>query len=125
MDNIDLVLRNNQLSVENRVCMKISEFQDLIKDLYFKQDLNRGINATFIWLIEEIGEFAHILRSKEIDIKKASEELADIIAWTSSLANLLEIDLEFTLLKKYPGKCIKCKSKPCICEKELFLQEEK
>ena len=97
--------------------MKISEFQNLIKDLYFKQDLNRGINATFIWLIEEIGEFARILRNKVFDKQNASEELADIIAWTSSLANLLEIDLESALSKKYPDKCIKCNSKPCVCQK--------
>ncbi|MEE9377492.1 MAG: MazG nucleotide pyrophosphohydrolase domain-containing protein [Candidatus Lokiarchaeia archaeon] len=97
--------------------MKISDFQNLIKDLYFKQDQNRGINASFIWLIEEIGEFARILRNKEINIINASEELADIIAWTSSIANLLDVDLESAILKKYPGTCLKCKSNPCICGK--------
>ncbi len=97
--------------------MKVSEFQNLIKDLYFKRDLNRGIEVTFIWLIEEIGEFARVLRNKVLNRQNASEELADIIAWTSSLANLLEINLESALLKKYPGKCIKCKSNPCICQK--------
>jgi NTP pyrophosphatase (non-canonical NTP hydrolase) len=97
--------------------MKISEFQHLIKDLYFTQDQNRGIKTTFIWLIEEIGEFARILRNKEIDIKNASEELADIIAWTNSLANLLDIDLESSISKKYPGICFRCKSNPCICGK--------
>ncbi|MFX1502454.1 MAG: MazG nucleotide pyrophosphohydrolase domain-containing protein [Promethearchaeota archaeon] len=97
--------------------MKISEFQNLIKDLYIHRDSGRGLNATFIWLIEEIGEFARVLKSKEIDIKKASEELADIVAWTNSLANLLDIDLESALSKKYPGFCVRCKSKPCICEK--------
>ncbi len=97
--------------------MKISEFQNLIKDLYFEQDRNRGVEGTFIWLVEEIGEFARILRKKEIDIENASEELADIIAWTSSLANLLEIDLESSISNKYPEKCLRCKSKPCICGK--------
>ncbi|MFX0001419.1 MAG: MazG nucleotide pyrophosphohydrolase domain-containing protein [Candidatus Hodarchaeota archaeon] len=97
--------------------MKISELQNLIKELYFKQDLSRGISATFIWLVEEIGEFARILNNKEIEISKASEELSDIIAWTCSLANLLDIDLEFALSEKYPGKCIKCRSNPCICMK--------
>ncbi|MFW9987911.1 MAG: MazG nucleotide pyrophosphohydrolase domain-containing protein [Candidatus Odinarchaeota archaeon] len=97
--------------------MKISEFQNLIKELYFKRDLKRGIDTTFIWLIEEIGEFARILRNKVLSRQNASEELADIIAWTISLANLLEIDLETALSKKYPGKCIKCNSKPCICQK--------
>ena len=97
--------------------MKISEFQNLIKDLYFKADQNRGIDKTFIWLIEEMGEFARILRSKDISITDASEELSDIIAWTSSLANLLNIDLESAISKKYPGVCLKCKSNPCVCGK--------
>jgi len=97
--------------------MRISEFQKLIKDLYINRDKDRGIDTTFIWLIEEIGELARILKRKEINLKKASEELADIIAWTNSLANLLDIDLEFALSSKYPNECIKCKSNPCICRK--------
>jgi NTP pyrophosphatase (non-canonical NTP hydrolase) len=60
--------------------MKISEFQKLIKDLYIEQDQKRGRNSTFIWLIEEIGELANILKTQEIDREKASEELADIVA---------------------------------------------
>jgi NTP pyrophosphatase (non-canonical NTP hydrolase) len=96
--------------------MKISEFQELIKDLYFNQDQKRGRNPTFIWLIEEIGELANILKNPEVNKEKASEEIADIIAWTTSLANILNIDLESAILNKYPYKCIKCNSNPCICE---------
>jgi len=95
--------------------MKILEFQELIRNLYSKQDLKRGIKDTFIWLTEEIGELANILKNDEIDKEKASEELADIVAWTTSLANLLNIDLEDALVKKYPNMCIKCKSNPCNC----------
>lgn len=98
--------------------MKISEFQKLIRNLYIEQDQTRGIKNTFIWLIEEIGELANILKNQEIDTNKASEELADIFAWTTSLANLLDIDLEYALFKKYPNMCIKCKSNPCICWKK-------
>jgi NTP pyrophosphatase (non-canonical NTP hydrolase) len=97
--------------------MRITEFQNLIKDLYFQKDYNRGIKATFIWLIEEIGELAEIINNPQVNRERASEELADIIAWTNSIANLLNIDLEDALLKKYPNICIKCKSNPCICEK--------
>ena len=97
--------------------MRITEFQNLIKNLYFQQDNKRGVKATFIWLIEEIGELANIFNDPIIDIEKASEELADVIAWINSLANLLKIDLEDALLKKYPNMCIKCKSNPCICGK--------
>ena len=97
--------------------MKISEFQKLIKNLYIEQDQKRGLQNTFIWLIEEIGELAHILKNPEIDTNSVSEELADIIAWTTSLANLLNIDLEDALFRKYPNMCIKCKSNPCTCWK--------
>ncbi|MFX1418515.1 MAG: MazG nucleotide pyrophosphohydrolase domain-containing protein [Promethearchaeota archaeon] len=96
--------------------MKISEFQNLIKDIYIIRDKERGVKSTFIWLIEEIGELAQILKSSVIDKESVSEELADVIAWTSSLANLLNIDLELALSTKYPNMCIKCKSNPCICK---------
>ena len=97
--------------------MKISDFQDLLKELYLQNDLNRGIKSTFIWLIEEVGELATLLNSSDIDKKKVSEELADIIAWTISIANLIDIDMEKALFDKYPNKCKKCSSYPCKCEK--------
>jgi NTP pyrophosphatase (non-canonical NTP hydrolase) len=97
--------------------MKISDFQKIINDIYFKRDSKRGIKATFVWLIEEMGELASIIRKQEIDKKKASEEIADLIAWANSLANLLDIDVEKALVEKYPNKCRKCNSLPCRCGK--------
>jgi NTP pyrophosphatase (non-canonical NTP hydrolase) len=97
--------------------MEISDFQDLLKELYLQNDLNRGVNSTFIWLIEEIGELATLLNTIDIDKKKVSKEIADIIAWTISIANILEIDIEKALSDKYPNKCKKCSSSPCTCEK--------
>ena len=85
--------------------MKVSDFQNLIKELYFHQDSNRGIKSTFIWLVEEIGELANLLKEKRLDKEKASQEIADVIAWTISIANLLEIDVE------------NCNKKPCECTK--------
>jgi NTP pyrophosphatase (non-canonical NTP hydrolase) len=97
--------------------MKISDFQELLKNLYLQNDMNRGIKSTFIWLVEEIGELATLLNSPNIDQKKVSEELADIIAWAISIANILEIDIEKAIFNKYPNKCKKCSSSPCICIK--------
>lgn len=89
-----------------------------MKDLYFHQDSKRGIEKTFIWLVEEVGELARTLKEdKNLDSIKISEEIADIIAWTCSLSNLLEIDLEKALIDKYPNKCLKCDSTPCQCSK--------
>ena len=95
--------------------MRFKEFQKLIEELYLKKDNARGIKGTFIWLIEEIGELATLLNKEDFDRVRISEEIADIIAWTSSIANLLEIDIESALKQKYPGKCSKCNSNPCIC----------
>ena len=96
--------------------MRISDFQILIRTLYYKKDFKRGIRNTFIWLVEEVGELANLLKEKELRVKKISEELADIIAWSISIANLLDIDLEKALLEKYPNQCNKCGKSPCQCE---------
>ncbi len=95
--------------------MKVSEFQQLIKDLYFHQDFDRGIEKSFLWLVEEIGELASNVKSKMINKKEIGDEMADIVAWICSLANLFEIELEEALFRKYPNKCIKCDSNPCRC----------
>ena len=97
--------------------MKISDFQDLIKNIYLQNDLKRGLKSNFIWLVEEIGELATLLNSTDLNKKKVTEELADIIAWTVSIANILEIDIEKALYNKYPNKCKKCNSSPCKCGK--------
>ena len=40
--------------------MKISDFHDILKDFYLQKNLDKGARVTFIWLLEEIGELAHI-----------------------------------------------------------------
>jgi NTP pyrophosphatase (non-canonical NTP hydrolase) len=98
--------------------MHISEFQELIKKLYYNKDRSRGVEKTFIWLVEEIGELATILKRNNHEREGLKAEIADIIAWTTSLANLLDIEVESALKEKYPNKCVKCGSIPCNC-KEL------
>ena len=47
--------------------MKVSDFQNLIKEIYYYRDSKRGIKATFIWLVEEIGELANLLKEKKLE----------------------------------------------------------
>ena len=98
--------------------MKISDFQDRIRYLYLENDKKRGINGTFIWLVEEIGELASLLNENLLEIPKISEELSDILAWTLSIANLFDIEMESALNLKYPEKCVKCGKAPCQCDKK-------
>ena len=100
--------------MKEKLMLKINEFQQLMKNIYLKRDQQQGLERTFIHLIEEIGELAECLNSK--DKKVIQSEIADIVAWIFSIANLLEIDVESSLLNKYPNQCPRCKSNPCICK---------
>jgi len=84
--------------------MHISEFQQLISLKYEKRDRQRGVPATFMWFIEEVGELSTALASK--DKKAAEEEFADVLAWLCTLANISDVDLEKTC-SKYTGNDVK------------------
>ncbi|HET6405062.1 MAG TPA: MazG nucleotide pyrophosphohydrolase domain-containing protein [Candidatus Thermoplasmatota archaeon] len=93
--------------------MRVSEFQRHIAELYLEKDKRRGAEGTMLWLIEEVGEMTEAARRKELDALAA--EMADVLAWTASLANLYGVDLEAALARKYPATCRRCDSKPCAC----------
>jgi NTP pyrophosphatase (non-canonical NTP hydrolase) len=102
--------------------MHVHEFQQLMKTLYFERDKNRGIAKTFLWIIEEVGELAESLRKYQDQkdnneaLKNIGMEIADVVAWITSLANILGIDVEKALFTKYPLVCPKCHQNPCSCD---------
>ena len=79
--------------------VRIRDFQELIRRAYFEKDRRRGLYKTVLWLIEEVGELATAIRRE--DKKNIAEEIADVIAWVVSIANLLGIDVEQALIDKY------------------------
>lgn len=91
----------------------MGEFQRHIAELYLEKDRRRGIEPTFLWMMEEVGELSEAIRRKERE--NLEEEFADVVAWLASLANLLDVDLEAALAKKYPATCARCGAKPCAC----------
>ncbi len=93
--------------------MEIHDFQEMMKQLYFKRDSARGVNGTYNWLVDEVTELGEEL--KGIDREATEKEFADVIAWLASLANIMGIDLEKAALHKYPHKCPKCQASPCQC----------
>lgn len=80
--------------------MKLNEFQELIRKRYGKRDAERGTPATFMWLIEEVGELATALHGDDQENKE--EEFADVLAWLCTLANINGVDLE-KACQKYVG----------------------
>jgi len=59
--------------------------------LYGPADRERGIPATVAWLCEELGELAQAVRKGTT--AEQLHELGDVLAWTASLANQLDLSL--------------------------------
>ncbi|MBC7288051.1 MAG: nucleotide pyrophosphohydrolase [Armatimonadetes bacterium] len=95
--------------------MTIAEFQQIIRDVYFERDAGRGLAATFMWLIEEIGELARALQNR--DHEAARIEFADVLAWLATIASIAGVDLEQAAAERYGTGCPKCRSAPCRCER--------
>jgi NTP pyrophosphatase (non-canonical NTP hydrolase) len=93
--------------------MELSAFQDLIRRTYFERDRARGADGTFRWFVEEVGEVARALRTGSHN--DLTHELGDALAWLTSVANLVDVDLE-TAAGRYAAGCPKCGSSPCECE---------
>ena len=100
--------------------MQLSEFQNIIKNTYGQKDQKRGVDKTFMWFMEEIGELARELH-RENDKKRLSHEFADCFAWLVTLANLKGIDIE-KAVEKYKDGCYRCQSIPCLCKEPTTLQ---
>jgi NTP pyrophosphatase (non-canonical NTP hydrolase) len=88
--------------------------QKMILQMYGEKDAARGDAATFLWLTEEFGELATALRSGTQE--ELAAEMADILAWLATLANIRGVDLEEAFLRKYGRACPGCGSVPCSCE---------
>lgn len=80
--------------------MHIAEFQQLIRDLYLDKDSERGLEGTYMWFAEEVGELTRALRRGASD-EEVAGEFADVFAWLVSMASMRGIDLEAAATQKY------------------------
>ena len=93
--------------------MRIDEFQRRIEDIYYERDSRRGLNGSFMWLVEEVGEVSRALR--ETDRAGLEAEFADVLAWLSTVASIAGVDLQEAARRQYAGGCPKCHAVPCAC----------
>lgn len=91
----------------------LSDFQALIRKMYFEKDQARGVSGTFMWLMEEVGELATALRGN--DRENLAEEFADVLAWLATIANVAEVDLAAAVSRKYGSGCPGCRMLVCTC----------
>jgi NTP pyrophosphatase (non-canonical NTP hydrolase) len=91
----------------------LGQLQERIRDLYGEKDSRRGIEGTFMWFMEEIGELSAALRGGTHDERVL--EFADVLAWLVTLANCAGVDLDEAIEKKYGTGCPGCGQTPCTC----------
>jgi NTP pyrophosphatase (non-canonical NTP hydrolase) len=94
--------------------LTLSALQRIILQMYGEKDAARGDAATFLWLTEEFGELATALRSGSDE--ELALEMADVVAWLATLANIRRIDLEAAVMRKYGVACPGCEAVPCVCD---------
>lgn len=93
--------------------VSLTDFQAKIRDMYYAKDAERGIDGTFMWLIEELGELATALKQgTEAD---KYEEFADVLAWLTTIANVAGVDLGRAIQEKYGTGCPGCRRLVCTC----------
>ena len=99
---------------ETSTDISLQDFQQLIREMYHEKDVARGVDGTFMWLMEEVGELAAALR--EGTPEELAAEFADVLAWLSTIANVANIDLAQAVRDKYGSGCPGCRLLVCTCD---------
>lgn len=81
--------------------------------MYLEKDIARGIDGTFMWLMEEVGELASALRNGTHE--ERTLEFADVLAWLATIANVAGVDLNEAVQRKYGSGCPGCGRLVCTC----------
>ena len=94
--------------------ISLEDFQALIRRMYHQKDVARGVDGTFMWLMEEVGELAAALR--EGTPEEQAAEFADVLAWLTTIANVVNVDLAAAVRRKYGAGCPGCGQFVCKCD---------
>jgi NTP pyrophosphatase (non-canonical NTP hydrolase) len=94
--------------------MTLNELQQRIRDLFGAKDARRGVEGTFMWFMEEVGELSAALRDPK-DRDNLVLEFADVLAWLATLANIAGVQLDEAIALKYGRGCPRCNAVPCVC----------
>jgi NTP pyrophosphatase (non-canonical NTP hydrolase) len=94
--------------------LTLGQLQQVIRDTFGAKDSRRGVEGTFMWFMEEVGELSAALRGGTPAEQAA--EFADVLAWLATLANGAGVDLEAAVRAKYGAGCPGCGRTPCACD---------
>ncbi len=94
--------------------------------VYGERNKQRGLENCLNRLFKEVSELLQLSMNVSYDVvmeiteENFSLELADALAWTIAIANLLNIDLEAEVVKNYGTCCHSCQKEVCDCVRYAF-----
>jgi NTP pyrophosphatase (non-canonical NTP hydrolase) len=116
-------LRRLYLDHRGRRPSGLDDSQQMFQEIYPRQVVDQG--RSVIGLFEEVGEFAEAIRVSEKHPMFFLGEAADIFSYLMGIANEhslrllqeggIEFSFEVEFLKRYPGLCMQCGSRICVC----------
>ena len=109
-----MTMTSKKTGSENASQLTVNKLQQSIQEMFGHKDSQRGVDGTFMWFMEEVGELAGALRSDNRE--ELAGEFADVLAWLVTLANLTGIDLEQAVARKYCQGCPRCMAEVCKCQ---------
>ncbi|MDD3888114.1 MAG: hypothetical protein PHN19_05055 [Patescibacteria group bacterium] len=122
---IDPVLISD--SDSEQLSWSLREWCKSMKEIYGKRNELKGLENCLNRLFKEISELLQLtmkIPENDLSLTKMEEEfsleLADTLAWTIAIANLLNIDLEAAVIKNYGNGCHNCHNDPCECTQSAF-----
>ncbi|HZD00179.1 MAG TPA: MazG nucleotide pyrophosphohydrolase domain-containing protein, partial [Actinomycetes bacterium] len=92
--------------------LSLAELQARIEVTFGERDRARGVDGTFRWWVEEVGEVAKALRRR--DPAELEHELGDALAWLVSVANAVGVRLD-RAVARFAAGCPRCHHSPCTC----------
>jgi len=92
----------------------LADLQAVVRATYGAHDRDRGVDATFGWFVEEVGELSRAIRRQ--GHAEQVVEFTDVLAWLVSLAEMCDVDLAAEVERRYGDGCPRCHRQPCACQ---------
>jgi len=114
---LDVNTKNTPKNIVGNEHPDIFSFEDwqlYLGVVYRDENANITPSTAVLKIIEDIGKTSRNLRLGR-NIANVKKHLAGVLAWTITLANKFDIQLDDVIYNRYPNQCARCQSKPCKC----------
>lgn len=96
-----------------------SELQQRVKNIYEEHDIECGYgpDTMLAKLVGNVTTLTHAARKTPDDLKTIGRSLTNVLIWTTTIANIANIDLQEIMQEKFGAGCPHCKLMPCLLSK--------